>query len=362
MTGGSELRRWGGIGAWLLALATSTTALAAPPVFRPTANPDLLRLGSLPFDTAEGAEVEPGQWQVTTSLSYANLWNFTWHTVAYHREVGRTGLCLSSAELAGLAARYPNQWYQFLDVEGWWGEVWVQRGLGNGVTATVRVPYIQVGAPHWDSVAERWHRWLGFPDFHRPEFPRGEALVYIKGPGGTVERRDVARSGLGDVSLALAIPAGQWLGGTHRAVAAVEAPVGKAGTLQGSGGWDGGARLLSRWGDDRFSFVTGLGYTWTSSHGSLLGLRRNHAWHTLAGFDWRIWGPLIASTRLQVERSLLAQVAGDRLSKATLSKRFGVAVPLPWESWLAFDLGQDSRHNGVTSDFSFHLAVGHRLP
>lgn len=329
-----------------------------PPLARPSANPDPLRMASLPFDLAPVLEVEKGQWRWAASLGYANLWNHTWHTVAYHREVGRVGQPLSSAELAALAKRYPNDWYQFLDVELMRAEVWVQRGFGRGVTATVHVPYYAVGRPHWDGIAETWHKWLGLPDFNRQEFPRGQTLVYIKGPGGEVERRDLARSGWGDISLAVGVPVGRWLGAWHRAVAAVEAPTGKRGTLHGSGGWDAGARFISQWRGERFAAVSGLGYTWPAPRGSLLGLRRNRVWHTMVGLEARLWRQLVGGLRLQVERALLAETAGDRLAKVTLVKRFGVAVPLGRETWLAFDLGQDSIRNGISPDYSFHLTVG----
>ena len=344
------------------ALAAVAGAAAEPlPLLRPGANPDVMRLASLPFDPGGAMAVGDGKWRVTASVNYCNVWNHTSHLLTLHREAGRVGLPVSSEELTALAARYPDQAYQFLDVEAWWTEVWVQYGLGRGVTATLRVPFLDVGRPHWDAIAERWHTWLNLPNFNRNEFPRGQTLVYIKGPGGTVERRDLARAGFGDASLSLAIPAGEWLGARHRAVLATEAPTGKRSTLHGSGGWDIGVRLFSQWGGARISFISGLGYTWPSSRGTLLGLARSNVWHTMVGFDWRIWRSLLAMLRVQWERSLLAEAAGDRLAKPTLSKRFGVAFGLSPSVWLALDSGQDSVRNGLAPDYSFHLTVGGRL-
>lgn len=344
-----------------LCLFTAAGVAEPPPLLRPGANPDPLRLASLPFDVGDAMDVGTGQWRLTTSLNYVNLWNYTWHTVAYHREVGRVGLALSSDELAGLAARYPDEHYQFLDVEGWWSQLWVQRGLGRGVTVTLQIPYLEIGRPHWDAVAEKWHEKLGLPDFDRDEFPRGQTLVYIKGPAGTVERRDLAGSGVGDIALSVAVPAGRWLGARHRAVFALEAPTGQRDTLHGSGGWDAGVRLVSWWEGNRISALSGLGYTWPSLSGDLLGLKRSHVWHTMAGVDWRLWRALLVTVRLQVERALLAEAAGDRLAKVTLSKRFGMAAPISPGMWLAFDLGQDSLRNGIAPDYSFHLTVGTHL-
>ncbi len=344
----------------LTALVAGGAVADPPPLLRPGANPDVLRLASLPFDLGDATEVGDGQWCITASFNYANLWNHTRNLVMYRREQGRVGLPVSPEELAALADRYPDEGYQFLDVEAWWAQVWVQRGLGRGVTVTVRVPFLDVGRPHWDAIAERWHQWLGLPDFNRHEFPRGQTLVYIKGPGGTVQRRDLARAGVGDASLSVAFPAGEWLGARHRAVVAVEAPTGTRGTLHGSGGWDAGMRLWSQWQGDRISFLSGLGYTWPSMSGTLVGLQRSRVWHTMVGFDWRLWRSLVAMLRLQVERSLLADTAADRLAKPVLAKRFGVAVPLSSETWLSFDLGQDSIQNGIAPDYSFHLTVGSR--
>lgn len=344
----------------VLVVGAGAAVAEPPPLLRPGANPDVMRLASLPFELGDAMDVGEGEWRITASVSYANLWNHTRNLVEYHREVGRVGLPVSSEELAALAARHPDEYYQVLDVEAWWTQVWVQRGLGRGVTLTLQVPFLDVGRPHWDAIAERWHEWFSLPHFNRHEFPRGQTLVYIKGPGGTVERRDLARSGLGDASLSVAVPAGEWLGARHRAIFAIEAPTGKRDTLHGSGGWDAGARLLSQWEGNRISFLSGLGYTWPSSRGTLLGFERSNVWHTMVGFDWRIWRSLLVMARFQWERSLLAEAAGDRLAEPAFFKRFGIAVPLSSGTWLSFDLGQDSIRNGLGPDYSFHLTVGGR--
>ena len=158
----------------LVALLAGTAAAEPPALLRPGANPDVLRLASLPFEPGDAMEVEEGQWRLTASLNYANLWNHTHNLVVYRRQEGYVGRPVSSEELAAVAERHPGEWFQFLDVEAWWAQVWVQRGLGRGVTLTLQVPFLDVGRPHWDAIAERWHQWLDLPDFNRHEFPRGE--------------------------------------------------------------------------------------------------------------------------------------------------------------------------------------------
>ncbi|MEW6337668.1 MAG: hypothetical protein ACOY3Y_04790 [Acidobacteriota bacterium] len=352
MTTGPTL--WLSLASVLCALSVS----AQLPPWRPAANPDPLRAASAPFDAGQAAEVPDGRWAVWLETSYANVWSGTWHTAAIQREFGRARLPLADDVLRTAEFRYPDEDFHRFDLEGWRADLWVTRGLPGGVSLSLRLPSFSYGSPHWDAIAEEWHARLGLPNANRDLFPRGDALLYMRGGGRTVlEERDVEASGFGDVALSASVPLGEWLGARHRAAAVVEAPTGEEGTVLGSGGWDAGVRWFALWPGKRVDLVAGAGYTWLGD-GSLLGVARTDPWHLLGGLDWRVWRSLTATLRVTFERSLFAGTSDGWAGEPVLYERFGLAGPIGRGAWLAFELGQDSVYHGVAPDYSFHVMLG----
>jgi hypothetical protein len=338
--------------------ALSTAARAQQlPLLRPAGTGDPLRAASLPFEPAQATLLPRGAWSVTASLGYANVWSVSDEVIQLHDALGRSGEPLLSDELRLLEQLAPDEDLRSLDIEGWRTDLFVSWGLHERVTLTLQVPFVSTGRPDWDGVAEWWHDLTGLPNAGRESFPRGDTLFYLYGPSGTVERRDLDGSGLGDVALAATTLLGRALGAEHRAVLAVEAPTGTRDTLRGSGGWDAGVRWLGLWDWERVELLAGAGYTWTSGDGTLLGVPRADPWHLMAGIDWRVWRGLTATLRVAYERSLLDGFAGGRAGAPALSERIGLAAPLGRDGWVAFELAEDSA-SGVAPDFGFHLAVG----
>lgn len=348
--------------AWLIPLTLllgAAPASAQLPWWRPAANPDPLRLASFPFDPAMAADPGPGRWDVFFSLSYVNLWADSGQLAALRRPRGETRQPVLPDELRDLERLYPGASIYHLDLEGWRSDLYLSRGLWEGTAVTLHLPWMEVGRPHWDAIAERWHSLAGLPNADREVFPRGGSLVYLRGPGGTIERRGLDTSGLGDVGVALSLAAGHWLGATHRAVLSLEAPTGRRGTLLGSGGWDLGARWFAAWEGRRTTLLAGAGYTRLAAAGALLGARRDDLWHLMGGLDWRLRPSLTASLRVLWERSPLAAFLGSGQSaRPALSERFGVAAPITARTWLAFEMGQDWNGAGIAPDYSFHLTMG----
>jgi hypothetical protein len=327
------------------------------PVLRPAGTGDPLRATSLPFEPAHATLLPRGAWSVTASLGYANVWSISDDVIELHGALGRSGEPLLAEELRLLERLAPGEDLRALDLEGWRTDLFASWGVHERVTLTLQVPFISTGRPEWDGVAEWWHDLTGLPNAGREWFPRGESLFYLHGRDGTVERRDLDGSGLGDVALAASAGLGRALGAEHRAVLALEAPIGARDTLRGSGGWDAGVRWLALWKRSRVNLLAGAGYTWTSGDGTLLGVGRADPWHLMAGLDWRFWHQLTATLRVAYERSLLEGFAGGRAGAPALSERVGVAAPLGRDGWIAFELAEDSA-SGVAPDFGFHLAVG----
>lgn len=324
---------------------------------------DPLRFSSLPLDGSQAIVPPPGQWQVSAAMSYFNVWQLTWHTGTIHRGFGLLGKPLTDREIKILEQNFPRDQFYHIDLEGLRSDVLFSGGLGAGWAATLRIPWVDVGAPHWDAIAEDFHNSLGLGNMRRDWFPRGQSTVYVRGRKGAIERLSgLAESGFGDTSLSVTGPLGQWFGGEQRWALALEAPTGAKGTLRGSGGWDGGLRWFGTWGTERRQVRFALGYTWLDPSGSWLGVKRSNMWHALAEAHTPLgtWLTFRASARF--DSSPLAGFTDSDIGKVSFYWTVGLLAPLPGGSWLAFDSGENYPSTAEVPDFSFHLQVGFKLP
>jgi len=337
------------------ALAQSTT-WATPPLLDP------LRMASLPPDPFQAEAPRAGSWEVAASSGYFNVFLGSWHTTAIHREYGLKRRPLARWELRTLEQRHPQDAIFHFDVEGWRSDLTFSYGLGRGYGIGVRIPYLVIGSPHWDAIPEEFHSSLGMHADSRTLFAHGQTAVYVKGKHGTVEAWDeLARSGLGDVSVAISGPLGGFLGGRQRWVAALEAPTGREGTLAGSGGWDLAARWFASWGEGQRAARIAVGYTWLDRNGSFLGVRRANTWHAFAEMCRPLGRRSTFRSSARVDASPLADFTDSVAARPSLYLTLGVLHRFGAERWLAFDMGENIPLQGVVPDFTVHLQVGTRL-
>jgi hypothetical protein len=116
--------------------------------------PDPLRFSSLPISGTEVIAPAPGQWELSTALGYFNVWQRTWHTARIHQVWGLVGKPLTDAEIKAIEQAFPHDQFYHIDLEGWRNDFVVSRGFDGGIAATLRVPWIEIGSPHWDAIAE----------------------------------------------------------------------------------------------------------------------------------------------------------------------------------------------------------------
>ena len=343
----------------LLATLAAANAAAGGVPFRLAASTDPLRSASLPVDLFPAAPLAPGEWRLETSLAYANLWQGTWETTAIHRELGRDGEPIGADELRELEQRYPTREMYRVDLESWRADLAIQRGLAHGLVLTLQLPWLEVGGPHWDGIAERWHKSLGLPNADRDVFPRGQTFLWARGRGGTVALGDaLVVSGFGDLTLSLALPLGALAGAEHRAVLSVDAPTGDRGTLLGSGGWDIGARWFATWRRRSLALVAGAGYTRLDRSGDLLGVERADTWHLVVALEQALGEAWALTGSAAWESSPLADFTATGLGSPGAFLRFGVARRLADRSWVALDFGQDWAGAGLSPDYAFRLTLG----
>jgi hypothetical protein len=342
-------------------VATALCALASaqtPDPWLPSGNPDPLRSASLPVEAAEAVIPAPGRWEVRLSMGTFNLWDACPEVVTVRRELGLHRQSVSAAELRELERLYPGRDIWLLDVEGWRTDLFVSHSLGARAALNLHVPWIDIGRPHQDGLAEGWHRLTGLPNAARDLFSRDETLVYLHGRRGTIERRDLGGWGVGDVAAALALAVGTRARAEHRLVLVAQAPTGRRDGLRGSGGWDFGARWFSAWYGPRTSWLAGIGYTRLDPEGDLLGVRRADLWHLAGSVFFHLWRQLEASYRVTLESSPLACFTAGAPGDPALFMRFGLAAALARSGWLALEMGQNWPGAGIAPDFSFHLTVG----
>jgi hypothetical protein len=327
----------------------------------PVADP--LRFSSLPLEGAQAVAPPRGEWRVADALSYFNVWQLTWHTGTIHNGFGLLGQPLTDREVKILEQNFPRDQFYHIDLEGTRNDLYVSRGFAGGLAATVCVPWIDIGTPHWDAIAERFHDNLGLGNMRRDWFPRGQSTVVVRGRHGTIERLSgLAGSGLADMSVSVTGPLGRWLGAEHRWAVAVEAPTGEKETLRGSGGWDAGVRWFGTWGTGPRQVRVALAYTWLDSAGSWLGARRDNMWAALAEGHAPLGRRLTVRASARFDSSPLASFTDSDIGKVSFYWTVGVLAPRAGNSWVAFDLGENYPGTAEAPDFSFHLQVGVRIP
>ncbi|MBI4916621.1 MAG: hypothetical protein HY825_12305 [Acidobacteria bacterium] len=341
-------RRWARgatVGALLALLAPATRAQEAPWL---AGEPDPLRGPTLPFTAVEAEPVRAGAWRVVFTTSMWNHWKHSNEILAVHRSAWPERLPLTAADLAATEERFPGRDLYWIDLEGSRTELVTTRGLPGGLSVSLRIPWLDHGAPASDGVVERYHRITGLGRQARDLFPRGESHVYVSGRRGRIAALSgLSGSGLGDISVAVAAPLGAWLGGEQRGLLAVEAPTGAAGTLFGSGGWDLGARAFSIWTWRRAELRLGAGYTRPSLSGTLLGVRRGELWHAALGIEAALGARTRAALTATYQRSPFAAIAGGDVGHPALLLRYGLTHTTRRGLSFGLELGQDLRYGGV---------------
>ena len=326
----------------------------------PAPSPDPLRFGSLAPDL-DNPSRGPGQgWEVASVVSTFNTFFVSWQPAAVHSELGRERQPLASDEIRLLEERYPGRPMLFVDVEGWRADLKITGSLHPGLTLTVDVPWVDTTGPHWDALAEGFHRTFGLPDDGRDLFPRGHNALYVSSARRRLERLDdVTGAGLGDVAATIAGALGRALGGEHTWAVSISAPTGEEGTLRGSGGWDAGMRWFGSWRGPRREVAAVLGYTRLDRNGSFLGAERRDTWHAACALRVALGLRTEARVIGRLDGSPLAGFAGTRVAEPGFFLTLGLRRSIG-RGWVAFDLGENVPIVGVTPDYSFQVSAGLR--
>lgn len=341
----------------VLTCLTLASALRAGPLLeRPTPATNAVDFGSIRLDPVQSITLAPGEWASSITYSYLNQFNLSWHTRKVHAERGLSRVAITAEELRFIEQEFVGDDVYLLDIEGWRTDVSVSRGLGNGTTLTVELPYIDIGGgPNLDAIAEDVHGLFSSRTFGRDAFPRGANVVYFHSNEATYESLDARGSGLGDVTVSLSKPLHV---GPFEQVVAISAqlPTGDEKTLRGSGGWDAGLRWFGKWRGERRSWIIGAGASWLDDSGSFVGFERNWTWSLLGEVvqPLRRGGWVRLGTR--IDRSPIERAFDDNgLEEVTVFYRLGYGRALGGGS-LFFDLGEQILpQTGIEADWSIHL-------
>lgn len=348
-----------------LAIFLSALPLSAQSAFwLPTPQTDPTEFGSLALDPSESLALPKGQWAAAFNATYFNQWAGTWHTGRVHRDRKLQGQSETEDEIAYLEAAFPHDPIYRVDVEGYRSDLFFARGAGHGLTFSARIPWITIGGPQWDAVAEDFHKVLpASPSYGRDLFARGDTLIFVQGHHGIIERRgELARSGVGDVVLDGSLVLPGFLNAENTLGLAVQLPTGKKDTLQGSGGVDVGLRYFSTWTRPRRSYFAGAGVNHQSHEGTFLGIRRSDSWNVILGVDQPLTRHVSATVRTRIDSSPLQRIVHEDLGRPVVYWRLGMLAKLSDRRWIAFELGDELLPQiGIDADWSAHLTFGTRF-
>lgn len=226
----------------LLALLGSAARGQEPPSLPVAPSLYLLDVPFLHLAGSEHAAPAPGELRLDAALDYGNTFSHTWQARAIHVGAGlEEDAPFTREEAEYMHREFPEETMIFLDGELTRVTVEARVGLGAGLSAGLRVPWLSFGALRLDGALESFHDAVGLPDSQRPAFPTGRFLVVLQAPGGPLRFDDrPPRSGIGDVVASLRYT--RAVGASTRVTAELllKAPTGDPEDYRGSGRADAG--------------------------------------------------------------------------------------------------------------------------
>lgn len=341
-----------------LAAALPLAGASAPLPLHAVAT-DATEFGSLRMDPFEAVAVGEGEWVVLFSAAYFNQWNGSWHTRRLHQELGRVGQPIGDDELRILEEGFPDDVIYRFDLEGIRADLMVARGFGRGVVVQLRVPWIEIGHPHWDGLADAFHKAFPITNHEgREDFPRGLTFLYLHtGDRSVTAREAIEGGGVGDVAFSISVPAGDAFGLSHRLAVAADLPTGDEATLLGSGGVDGGLRWFASRKRERSEWLIGAGFTRLARDGSFLGFERSDTAHFGVDYLRRITARTWVHAGGRLDTSHLAWIDTTDLHDPGVYYRIGIQRELGPARAISIELGEELfPQSGIDADFTIHLA------
>jgi len=335
------------------------TATAETFFIRPQPQTDVFEFGSIRPDAADLAGMQRGRWNTSLTTTYFNKWYGSFHLRRTRADQGRDRDPVVEADTRDVEMRFPDDDIFLIDVEGWRADLVTTYGLPRSMALTMRVPWISIGAPNWDSVGEAFHSVIEPPeDYARDSFRRGATLLYVRSSESRIYRdEELDRSGIGDVSLTLSGSGGELFAASNRWGFTVQAPTGQENTLQGSGGWDLAAAWRADWLRGRAHYHAAIGFTALDSSGDFLGSPRNDTYHLSGGASRQIRAVNV-QMRARFDSSPYADSTKWSISKPSLVYTLGFVIPRG-KHWFGFDIGEELiPQTGLDADYSFQFSLG----
>lgn len=227
---------------------------------------------------------------------------------------GRAGLMVNLANAADTETVGETSYT--LDAEALELRLHLMRAIGERFAVSAELPWRQVSEGSLDSIVEDWHDLFGLSDGPRAVLPRDELLIEYSAGGTTELEFDQARSGIGDIPVAL----GYQLYATDRHAVStwlsVKLPVGDAADLTGSGAVDVALSVAAQSEvADRWQVFGQLNAVSLGDGDLLPALQEDFAWSALAGVSWNAWRTLDLTVQVEANSSVfdesLTNLAGD---------------------------------------------------
>lgn len=322
---------------------------------------DPMRVTSLPLDLSRTYAPKAGEWEASFTVGYFNQLSNTWHIAAIQKELGREGEILRPDLLRLAELRHGKDAIFHLDLEGHRTELSLAYGVGRGFGFSLTVPWMDIGSPNWDAISSDFHSWIGLSQNDRLVVQRGQSHAYLHDDGLQLEAFNLAGSGLGDTTLAVSGPGGQWFRATHRWALAVEMPTGDRDTLFGSGGWDVGVQWTGSWLFTHSRLDLVASYSFLDSSGSWLGIERSDLASIATRYtrEFRRIGGI--SLEIRFDDAPIADATDGELGDVSFVTQIGWRRNLGDRHWLGFVFGNNFPvESGVQPDLTLALQIGAR--
>lgn len=244
----------------------------------------------------------------------------------------------------------------FVDAETYQGNLVLDYGVNERWSLRVELPYIRHTPGSLDSAIEGYHDLFGFPEGHRPNYPRDQLLIRYQRDGVEQLQLDQSASGVGDVMLIT----GRQLQSSENSASSIwsgiKLPTGDNDKLTGSGAtdlsiWLAGRRILG----EQLQVYGTAGLLALGKGDVLTDIQEDHAFFGSAGAQWLYSERLALKAQFEWHtrfyRDTGAKFLGD-----VLQVTFGFGWAFSPAVYFEFAVAEDIKVE-ASPDVNFHFSL-----
>jgi len=254
----------------------------------------------------------------------------------------------------------------YIEFDGEWvrAEVDLRVGLTDRLEAFVSVPYMYTSSGFLDSTIENYHDLMNFNQDGRDKAPRNQFKVLLQNRGRVVYRLQEDQAGFGDIPVGLAYALLKEDAKTPGLLirGALELPTGDEEDGFGNGRYDVGLGLVAEKSLGRFTFASGIDYTWIHRPGIMKGsdVKLDNLLGAFLTTEVRLFSSLSFLAALDFLSQPLGDIPLSETRRNQLMLSVGGALDLGSGTVFRFDITEDLVPD-VSPDFSLRAGLDLRF-